>query len=166
MNNQQRNFLTKKIDENRTTAVQMLDRTRPKCPSLSNYLWKYAVEGTLQIQPEATIKEAIRQMALKAEGSGHDWLQENHWGGSARRSIEIKINDLLVVPKEYQDAYEEYKRQEQEINEQIYQINTQADTLITRITLASDSVLNKLVNEVDDMGSLSLMDTKLKQLTQ
>jgi len=33
-----------------------------------------------------------------------------------------------------------------------------------RVQLASDKTLQKLINEVDDMGDLSLMDTKLKML--
>lgn len=36
--------------------------------------------------------------------------------------------------------------------------------LVTRIQLASDKTLEKMISEVDDMGDVSLMDTKLKSL--
>ena len=39
------------------------------------------------------------------------------------------------------------------------------NNLITRIRLASNKTLEKMINEIDDMGEISLFDKKLKQIT-
>lgn len=76
----------------------------------------------------------------------------------------IKIKDIFVIPKDYEALWEEYYKKCEEINKEIQQIQIESDTLVTRIQLASDKTLQKMIAEVDDMGDISLMDTKLKSL--
>lgn len=51
-----------------------------------------------------------------------------------------------------------------EVDDQIKQLRIQLETLEVRIMVASDKVLQKLINEVDDMGDISLIDTQIKLL--
>jgi hypothetical protein len=44
------------------------------------------------------------------------------------------------------------------------QLQIQLETLEVRIMVASDKALQKLINEVDDMGDISLIDTRIKLL--
>ena len=60
---------------------------------------------------------------------------------------------------------ERVKKHNESIVTEIDLLKVQLDTIEVRVQLASDKTLQNLVNEVDDMGSLSLIDTKLKLLS-
>jgi|688.fasta_scaffold1144838_2 hypothetical protein len=48
------------------------------------------------------------------------------------------------------------------VNQEIAALKLQLETLEIRIMIASDKVLQSIVNEVDDMGDIRLIDTKIK----
>ncbi len=81
-----------------------------------------------------------------------------------KASVKIPIRDLFVIPKEYDELWTDYRKNDEERKQRIRQIQIECDTLVTRIQLASDKTLEKMISEVDDMGDVSLMDTKLKSL--
>lgn len=56
----------------------------------------------------------------------------------------------------------EREEERSKINKQIEELNIQLQTLEVRIMLASDKHLQKLINEVDDMGDIKLIDSKIK----
>ena len=62
--------------------------------------------------------------------------------------------------KRFQNARQHNDKIQSEINT----LQLQLDAIELRIQLASDKTLQKMINEVDDMGELSLIDTKLKLL--
>lgn len=163
MNQAQRNFLIKKIEETAKVRIDALKRSVPEAPSLNNYLLHAVMSNNFEIKNTEQLKEMIRQFALKATNRD-DWMG-NSWGSATKDGIHFRAKDFFIVPDEYQKLYDDYKAAKDKANEEIYLTQIQADTLITRIQLASDKTLQSMVNEVDDMGNLSLIDTKLKALT-
>jgi hypothetical protein len=69
---------------------------------------------------------------------------------------------LIVLPDEFKVELERVKEHNSMIDEQIKNLHAGIDTLELRIQLASDKTLQGIINDVDDMGDLLLIDTKLK----
>lgn len=107
--------------------------------------------------------QVLRQMALKVKDRD-DWMG-NSWGSANKGDIHFRAIDFFIVPDEFKVLYDEYKDKREKAEKEISALYIQTDSLITRIQLASDKTLQAMINEVDDMGDISLFDTKLKQLT-
>lgn len=163
MNTQQRNYLIKKIEESVKCREKALRDSLPKEPSLSNYLLHAVMSGTFEIKTNDEIKEMIKQKALNAEAGRDSWMASGS-AFSDRRELAFKAKDFFVITEEYKIVLAKYTQERDRIQQEINTLCAQSEGLITRITLASDKTLQKMINEVDDMGDISLMDTKLKAL--
>ena len=164
MNQSQRNFLVDRIEEQVKAKKKMLEDSLPEAPSLVNYLFHKIMSNDFDIKEKDEIKQMIIEKCLSAK-DGKDWASgDSHWSAT-KRNITFKLEDFFVIPDEYQRRFDEYHKERSNIHQEINLLNTQAETLIVRIKLASNSVLESLIREVDDMGNISLMDTKLKALT-
>ena len=164
MNQTQRTFLINKIKETTTKRVEELKKQIPQHPSLTNYLFSAVMKDDFELQSTESLRELIKAKALNSK-EGSNWLNEDTMGWQKERTIRLGISELFVIPDDYTKVYNEYKEQKEKIEAEINAIKLQSDTLITRIQLASDKVLQTMINEVDDMGNISLMDTKIKSLT-
>lgn len=164
MNQAQRTFLIKKIEETTKKKVEELKKQVPEHPSISNYLFHAVMKNEFELQSIDSLKEIIRNKALNAKEDSN-WLSEERMGWQSKSTIRLSIQELFVIPDEYTKVYNEYTEKKEKIYEEINIIKMQSETLITRIQLASDKVLQTMINEVDDMGNISLMDTKIKSLS-
>ena len=164
MNQSQRIFLIGKITEKINLKIKSLQDQLLVWPSASNYIFKAVMNGTLQLQSQQHIMEAIRKKALAAK-EGESWLSGKRMGYDKERVIEIDIPDLIIIPADLEDEKSRVVLHNKQINDQIRDLRIQMETLEIRIQLASDKTLQTMINEVDDMGNLSLIDTKLKLLT-
>lgn len=163
MNNTQRKFLIDKIQKQVNLRIDALRYKESNCPSLNNWILHAVLSNNFELKSISEIKETLRQKALKANDRD-DWLG-NKWMSGNKENVVFTIDQIFVVPDEYAVKRKEYDEQLKADNEEIRNLSIQADTLITRIQLASDKTLQTMINEVDDMGNISLMDTKLKLLT-
>lgn len=163
MNQTQRKFLIDKIEKNVKQQIRILEDSIPEKPSMEVYLLHAVMSDTFDIKSKEEIKELIRQKA-KSTKDRQKWMGSD-WH---RTSTQLVFNprDIFIIPEEYERLFEEWQKKEKEIRDQVYSLRTQADTLVTRIQLASNKTLEKMISEVDDMGDISLMDTKLKLLNQ
>ena len=163
MNTAQRKFLIERIQQKVKNKIEELKKTLLERPSASNYIFKAVLNGELELQPKEVTLEAIKRKALKAK-EGQNWLSEESMGWNKEREIKLLLEYLVVLPNDYKEELERVNAHNKSINEEINQLKLQLDTIEVRVQLASDKTLQNLVNEVDDMGSLSLIDTKLKLL--
>jgi superfamily I DNA and/or RNA helicase len=163
MNQAQRNFLIKKIEESIKNKIKALDNNKPEPPSLNNYLLHAVMSGNFNLRSTDEIKKTLTDKALKAKGN-EDWLG-NRWGMATKNNISFTADEIFIIPEEYKILFEQFKASTTEINQKIHDISVQGESLITRIQLASDKTLQTVINEIDDMGNISLMDTKLKLLS-
>jgi len=163
MNQSQRNFLVEQIEKSVKFRVDALNSSIPDYPKAGLYLFNAVMSGTLEMQSTEYIKEVVRQKALK-DKTGNNWLGGDRWGENSDE-VKFHLKDVFLLPKEYQEKLDEYEKVRSKTMVEIGVIRREESALIMRIKLASNIVLEKLIMEVDDMGELSLMDTKLKQLT-
>lgn len=164
MNQSQRNFLIERIEKLGKIKRDALEKSIPQKPSLNLYLFKEVMSGNVNIISNEKIIELIEDKALISNDNGDDWLG-NAWQRSSKEHINFLIKDFFIIPDEYRAKFDRYKKEKDTILERIRQLIIEEDTVITRIKLASNSTLENMIKEVDDMGNLSLMDTKLRQLT-
>ena len=164
MNQSQRNFLIEKIEKLGKIKRRALEESIPKMPSLSMYLFREVMNGNAKIVSNEKIIELIEDKALRANESRDDWMGSS-WGSASKNKIHFNVKDIFILPEDFKDKHKALREKENKIREQIRTLLIQEDTLVTRIKLASNSTLETMIKEVDDMGNISLMDTKLKQLT-
>lgn len=69
------------------------------------------------------------------------------------------------MPNEFKELLDEWEIKSKEINDQIITLKNDLEMVIMRIQLASPKTLQQVINQVDDMGDLSLFDSKIKSLT-
>jgi hypothetical protein len=164
MNTAQRKFLIERIQQKTKDKIEALKNSRMDFPSIDNYIFKAILTDNLELQPSEVILSALKAKATRAK-AGENWLSEDRMGIYKSTTIRIDIEELLKLPKDYNDELTRVREHNSKINEEISLLKIQLDTIEVRVQLASDKTLQNLVNEVDDMGSLSLIDTKLKLLS-
>lgn len=163
MNSTQRKFLVDKIQEKVTARIKELQDQKQSFPSASNYLFKAIMNNELKLQSEEVILEAIKQKALQAK-EGENWLSEDRMGWEKENTVRIFTKSLFVLPEDYYTEYKRVKAFNENIDAEIKELKIHKDSIEIRIQLASDKSLQNLINEVDDMGDVSLVSTKLKLL--
>lgn len=161
MNTAQRKFLIERIQGKVKEKIELLEKTRLEYPSTSNYIFKAILNNNIKLQDSKVILEALKNKAINAK-EGSNWLSGDRMGYDKETTIKIPIESLIIIPKDYEEELERVKQVNHKIREQVNLLKIQLDTIEMRVQLASDKTLQKLINEVDDMGDLSLMDTKLK----
>lgn len=164
MNAQQRKYLIERITEKTKARIKMLEETKERYPSAPNYLFKAILNGTLKLKPQEHTLEALKNRALKAK-EGYNWLSDQSQGWERESVVKLKISDIIEIPDDYAAEVERVSNHNSSIEKEISELRLQLDTIEMRVQLASDKVLQRLINEVDDMGELSLIDTKIKLLS-
>lgn len=164
MNTAQRKFLIERIQKKVKERIEELKGTLMQYPSASNFIFKAIMNDTLKLQPGEVTLNALKKKALNAK-EGENWLSEKRMGWENERQVQLWLEELLVLPDDYREEMIRVKSHNESIQKEISSLKVQLETIEMRIQLASDKTLQKLINEVDDMGSLSLIDTKLKLLS-
>lgn len=163
MNNSQRNFLIEKIEKTIKVKLQALRDSIEKKPDLSNHLLHALMSGNLGIISVEEIKNLLNQRSLKST-SDRCWLGGNNWQ-AGKGTVTFKLDEFFEIPKDYKILYDKWKEKKSKTEEEIYSVTAQLDGLVTRIKLASNKTLESMIKEVDDMGDITLMETKIKLLT-
>jgi hypothetical protein len=165
MNQTQRKFLIERIQTKTKDKINALKRKELDFPSASNYIFQAILNGTLELVDKRITLDALTKKAKNAK-EGSNWLSDERMGFNKERTVQLALQDLIVLPKEYDDRKKEVMSFNSTIFEEVKALKMHLDTVEVRVQLASDKVLQGLINEVDDMGDLSLVDTKLKLLSQ
>ncbi len=126
-------------------------------------MYKAVMSDDFKLRSKKELREVIKEKALAVK-ERDDWLG-NSWGSASKGDVVIPINKFFIVPKDYKERLEGCSKANNLINEKLKTLAIEEETLIMRIQLASNKTLETMISEVDDMGNLSLIDTKLKQLT-
>lgn len=147
MNQKQREFL---IDRIQRTCRQQEDTLkeghRPR-PSLNNYMVAAFMDGSVQFNDLDVLKEKMRQRVLRSgtedaiisSGSRH-YSRRND---DEKNFCEIEAEELFVMPPAYLEALAEYEREQQAIDDKISLLHAQRDTIVMKVQLGSDKVLDK-----------------------
>lgn len=166
MNSTQRKFLVDKVTERTKAKIQALRDSIPESLSLNVYMLHRVMSNDFEIKSQEELKKLVLEKALKAGQNKQyreDWLG-NAWGVANKGNVAFTLDEFFVIPKEYLDMRQAREEAKRKVEEQIRLLQIQLETLEVRIMVASDKTLQKLINEVDDMGDISLIDTRIKLL--
>lgn len=164
MNQAQRKYLIDKISGRTREKISELKSKKKEYPNASNFIFKAILSDKLELRSNDHILGVLKQRALSSK-EGANWLTEDRNSWENKGMVKLRMRDLIVIPDDFDKMQEEVKAFNEEIDNQIAFLQSQLDTIELRIQLASDKTLQKMINEVDDMGELSLIDTKLKLLS-
>ena len=166
MNSQQRKFLVDRITTKTKERIESLRSSKPEGVSLNMFMFHKVLSNDFEIRSNEELKKIILKKALESamkKEYREDWLG-NNLGAATKNNVAFKLNEFFVIPKEYLDILEDKRKEIQSIDQKIADLKLQLETTEVRIMLASDKTLQNMINEVDDMGDLSLIDTKIKLL--
>tara|TARA_R110002126_G_scaffold162448_2_gene310404 strand:- start:248 stop:742 length:495 start_codon:yes stop_codon:yes gene_type:complete len=163
MNSTQRKFLVERIQSKVKGRIEALKNSLLDLPSIDNYIFKAIMTDDLELQPSDVILSALKRKAARAK-AGENWLSDDRMGMYKNTTIRFDVNDLIKLPKDYNNELTRAKEHNSKIHEEISLLKIQLDTIEVRIQLASDKTLQSLINEVDDMGDIKLIETNLKLL--
>jgi hypothetical protein len=167
MNSTQRKYLCDKITEKVKDKIKDLESQKVPIPSIPAYMLHEVLSERFQIKSNDDLRKMVIEKAKKGLGSGkpEEFLGDDGWRSNDRNIIRLKFEEFFILPESYQKALDDARSINHELTISINQLKIQAETLETRIMLASDKTLEKMINEVDDMGEISLIDTKLKLIS-
>lgn len=165
MNQEQRKFLITKITETCRTQVKELESSIPEEPLLNNYIIGAFLDNSVKIYDSKTIKANLKSLV---ESLGKDDFvddRDGRWNGSryVKTGPTISINPFLIMeePKNFKTAFDKWKAIESEIRAKITALESQKDTLILKIQIGSNAILDKLITQVDSLGDLNLFGEQL-----
>ena len=164
MNTTQRKYLVDKITERIKSKINLLEANKPEALSLNVYMLHRVMSNDFEIKSNEELKRIVLEKALKAGQSKsyrEDWLG-NSWGNASKGNVVFDLNEFFVIPQEYLDMIEIRQIELNKIYAEILDLRTQLETMEVRIMLASDKALQNIVNDVDDLGDIRLIDSKIK----
>jgi hypothetical protein len=67
---------------------------------------------------------------------------------------------LFIIPESYKVALAEYEAYKKDIQDKVEQLEAQKDTILLKIQIGSNQVLDKLVTQVDNLADLNIMNSQ------
>lgn len=160
----QRKYLITKMTQEVERQIKALQEQLRPAPDMAAHLLKACLRGELKLQPQAHIMAALEK---RAEGAvpGENWLSGQRMGFGKCTEVHLLLNELLEVPDSFVTEAKTVTAHNGPITRKIHELRQAGESMETRLMIASDKALEKLVAEIDDMGDISLIQTTLKQLT-
>lgn len=161
MNQSQRQFLIDNTNKVFKQQVKDLEDTIPKQPILNNYIVQAFMTGTVQFKDIVELQKKMTERVLSLDG-GKLVEKDSSWRSSDSSAyLKVPVEELLILPQAYVDACAEYELKAKAVKEQITLLEQKKNSIILRVQLSSNTKLDKLISEVDNMDDLSLLDDSL-----
>lgn len=164
MNQKQREYLIDKIKKQQEAKIKALEKQVPAEPDLEVFVTRTILNGHVTIKPSDSIRNWLMNKVTNQTQKSKDLIHSGGWKDEKRPHFQLPVEEIIDLPKDYIAKVNEYKVKKAAAEKEIREIRESMETLITRIHLASNKVLDALVAEIDDMGNLSLIDSSLKQI--
>lgn len=164
MNQDQRKFLLARVEQTHRTENERLRSKMPKEPSLNNYMVAAALDGSLKMKTIEDIKKHVRDKVIKL-GSSETLIHEEHVrykeDDKSFHSITLKAGEVFEFPEAYIVAMLKYNAEKEAVEKEISTLFAQKETILLKIQIGSNAVLDRLIDEADNMIDLSLINSKL-----
>jgi hypothetical protein len=160
MNQKQRDYLTDFITKNVSARQKELNGLKPPRPSLNNYLISAILQGEIVYQTPEHLAEAVRKRVLDLSGSDVLISSEKTFRNGEYHDygvIRLPPSALFIYPKEYLDALRVYEEKESNIRLALDKLEAYKAKMLLKINLGSDAELSKLIEEADQLTSISLL---------
>jgi len=165
MNQDQRKFLIARVEKTFSEQSKKIQAEHTEKPSLNNYLVAAFLDDSIQFNDIEKLKVKMRETVLKY-GAADKLVEEpvERWNSTRLEKknnyCRIVTEDLFVVPQAYLDELAKYEEKENDIKERISQLEAQKDTILLKIQIGSNQVLDKLITQVDNLADLNIMNSQ------
>jgi len=164
MNQDQRKFLIAQVE--RTFEKQADKLKEPVRPSLNNYLVAAVLDDSIRYVDIEELKAQIKKKvldfgpkdALVSEDEEYNYRRQRRTRHDF--TVTLKAESIFVLPPGYVVALEKYNREMAEYEAAVANLEACKDTIIMKIQIGSNAVLDKLVTDVDNMADLRIMNAK------
>lgn len=164
MNKEQRTYLINEVKTAHEKQIKILSESIPPKPSLNTYVVAALIEGKLQFKDLEGLKAKLVRKA-KTMGAGVQIVKNTSKDyrntGPVTEYIEIEVEDLVEVPESYRQANNEHAAFKAEAEAKIEALAQNMKSLTLRLTIGSNAILDKMIEEVDAMGEMSLIGETL-----
>jgi hypothetical protein len=165
MNAEQRKFLVSKVVETFNAQKEALEDSLPEEPNMNRFLLGAILEGSFKTVPEKQLRQNILNHVQQMGNEPLVTSEYTGWGKRGRNDdkevIKIPPEVLFVIPPSYQKAMDNYLKKKKEVDDAIAALTSQKDTLVLKIQIGSNQILDKLILQVDSLGDLDLFSNKL-----
>lgn len=164
MNDKQRDYLLKSVTSVCQAQIKLLENTRRKKPSLNNYLVAAFLDGSIEFADIENLKEKMRESVIKMPSEAQlVELDRSGYGSDKKETPYVKVQTeyIFKIPTSYQDEYDLWQKENSELDDKIQQLNAQLKTVEIKIQLGSNQQLDKLIAEADNLGEISLINSRL-----
>lgn len=166
MNQDQRKYLIAQVNSTCRSQIEKLEKSKPKRPSLNNYIIASFLDDTVKFNNITKLKEKIKERVL-AFGhtdtlleSGNDrWRDDDE--DDSTKFVKLKAEDLFILPSAYKESLKVYLKKAKEIDDKIEELRATEKTIEMKIQIGSSSSMDKLVMQIDNMGDLNIINTQL-----
>lgn len=165
MNQDQRKFLIERVNKTFQSQKSKLEANKIEQPSLNNYLVAAFLDNSIQFNDIEKLKIKMRETVLRF-GASDKLVKESRdrWdSGNAckgKGTCEIIAEDLFIIPESYKVALAEYDAYKKDIQDKVEQLEAQKDTILLKIQIGSNQVLDKLITQVDNLADLNIMNSQ------
>jgi hypothetical protein len=163
MNQDQRKFLLARVEQTYRTEQEKLRNKMPKEPSLNNYLVAAALDGSLKLKSIEEIKKHVKDTVIKL-GHSETLVHEERSRYDSEKNyhaVTLKAGNVFEFPEAYKAAMLEYETAKNHVQKEMDKLFSQKETILLKIQIGSNAVLDRLIDEVDNMIDLSVINSKL-----
>lgn len=165
MNADQRKYLVERVNKtfnNQKSKIE--DSMKLSAPSLNNYLIASFLDDSIQFNDIEALKIKMRKSVLKMGTSDILIKEDSHWNRRnkeiTKHLCEVQAEDLFIIPQAYKDALAEYESEKARVEREVNELEAQKDTILLKIQIGSNAVLDKLVTQVDNLADLNIMNSQ------
>jgi hypothetical protein len=166
MNQEQRKFLIERVNKTFSKQKDSLEKQfKKEPPSLNNYLVAAFLDGSIEFNDIEKLKTKMKETVLRY-GASDKLIQESRdmWDNSGayknKNTCKVIAEDLFIIPESYKKALAEYQESQNIIQEKVDQLEAQRDTILLKIQIGSNQVLDKLITQVDNLADLNIMNSQ------
>lgn len=163
MNQHQRKFLLEQIEKIYNTEKNELNKRQPTEPSLNNYLVAAILDGTAVIRPTEAIRDDIRNRVREMGKSEALVESTGQWGREKECVDYIKVPALLMFepPAAYAECKQAYDEALAAWETEKKNLEASINAMRIKVQVGSDKALEALVDQADQICSMSLTASRL-----
>jgi hypothetical protein len=162
MNQDQRKFLIERVNKTFMIQKKKIEDNKLIKPSLNNYLVAAFLDNSIQFNDIERLKVKMRETVLRYGASDKLIKEKDDWRTERKGDniCEIVAEDLFIIPESYKKALAEYQSEKDKQQQDIDQLEAQKDTILLKIQIGSNQVLDKLITQVDNLADLNIMNSQ------
>jgi hypothetical protein len=178
MNDKQRQFLVQQVAKIYDNQKNSIKAKYTKRPSLNNYIVAALIEGKLKYKDIKDVQKDVKARVIKmstedrlihessSSRSGYGYYGRSGDDDKGELNLDdcyVKINpfDMFEIPQSYKDAYNIWLDSKRLIDKELQDLSASYDTILLKVNLGSNAVLDKLIEQVDNLAELSLVNAHL-----